>query len=125
MKNCHHMSISMESLRFMMLSVCALLETVSDGSPELAKSAPTAAATSADTFTNPLLENGPDPWVIWWKGFYYYSDTSSRNLTLRKTADIADLRNAEKKEVWSPEPGKPWSNDLWAPELHRWGNQWY
>jgi GH43 family beta-xylosidase len=79
----------------------------------------------ADTFTNPLLPIGPDPWVIQWKGFYYYTNSSGSNLTLRKTADITDLRDAEKKIVWTPEPGHAWSKELWAPELHRWGNKWY
>jgi GH43 family beta-xylosidase len=80
---------------------------------------------AADTFTNPLLETGPDPWVVWWKGFYYYSNSSGTNLTLRKTADLTDLRHTDKKVVWTPEPGHPWSKELWAPELHRWGNKWY
>ena len=114
----------MESLR-VMRSACALLCAVPDGSAQFAQSVPPVAMVSGDTFTNPLLQNGPDPWVIWWKGFYYYSDSSSKNLDLRKTADITDLRNAEKKEVWVPVPGHPWSNDLWAPELHRWGDKWY
>jgi GH43 family beta-xylosidase len=26
---------------------------------------------------------------------------------------------------WIPEPGHPWSKELWAPELHRWGDKWY
>jgi GH43 family beta-xylosidase len=77
------------------------------------------------TFTNPLLESGPDPWVVWWKGFYYYSNSTGSNLTLRKTADITDLRHAETKAVWMPEAGHAWSKELWAPELHRWGNKWY
>lgn len=77
------------------------------------------------TFTDPLLPNGPDPWVIYWNGFYYYSNSTGTNLTLRKTADITDLRHAETRAVWTPEPGHPWSNELWAPELHRWGNKWY
>jgi GH43 family beta-xylosidase len=72
-----------------------------------------------------LLQTGPDPWVVWWHGFYYYSNTSGTNLTLRKTADITDLQNAERKTVWTPEPGHPWSKELWAPELHRWGGKWY
>ncbi len=77
------------------------------------------------TFTNPLLPTGPDPWIVWWNGFYYYSNSSGSNLTLRKTSDITDLRHAETKAVWTPEPGHPWSKELWAPELHRWGNKWY
>ena len=83
------------------------------------------AASQGSTFTNPLLDVGPDPWVVWWKGFYYYSNSSGGNLTLRKTADITDLRHAEKYVVWVPEAGHAWSKDVWAPELHRWGNKWY
>jgi GH43 family beta-xylosidase len=77
------------------------------------------------TFTDPLLPSGPDPWVVQWKGFYYYSNTTGKDLTLRKTADITDLRHAQTKAVWTPESGHPWSKDLWAPELHRWSNKWY
>jgi GH43 family beta-xylosidase len=84
-----------------------------------------ATVANRDTFTNPLLETGPDPWVIWWKGFYYNSNSTDTNLTLRKTADITDLREAQIKAVWTPEPGHPWSKQLWAPELHRWGGKWY
>ena len=86
---------------------------------------PQGPSASEGLFTNPLLETGPDPWVVWWKGFYYYSNSSGTNLTLRKTPDITDVRHAQNKAVWIPEPGHPWSNHLWAPELHRWGNMWY
>ncbi len=89
----------------------------------LAQVASTAAPST--TFTNPLLEGGPDPWVVYWKGFYYYSNTTGANVTLLKTRDLSDLRHAEKVVVWTPEPGHPWSKELWAPELHRWGNKWY
>ncbi len=90
-----NISIAMEPLQVTMLSACALLWAVSDGLTQVAQSVPPVARVSGNTFTNPLLESGPDPWVIWWKGFYYYTDTSSKNLTLRKTADITDLGNAE------------------------------
>ncbi len=84
-----------------------------------------ALAQSTGTFTDPLLDNGPDPWVVTYKGFYYYSNSTGANLTLRKTADITDLRDAPKTVVFTPESGHPWSKELWAPELHRWGNKWY
>ena len=84
-----------------------------------------ATSARANTFTNPVLERGPDPWVVWWKGFYYYSNSEGRDLVLRKTADITDLRHAEVKTVWTPEPGHEWSKEVWAPELHRWGKKWF
>ena len=97
----------------------------SDSVVQVTPAPSSSSAAPGDTFTNPLLPTGPDPWVVWWKGFYYYSNTSGTDLTLRKTADITDLQHAEKKAVWTPEPGHQWSDELWAPELHRWGNKWY
>src|SRR5580658_3301318 len=95
-------------------------------SPGVAQTHTTSGdAAGADSFTNPLLEQGPDPWVVWWKGNYYYSNSEGRNLTLRKTADITDLRHAQVKAVWTPEPGHAWSKEVWAPELHRWGKKWF
>ncbi|MES2393008.1 MAG: glycoside hydrolase family 43 protein [Acidobacteriota bacterium] len=81
--------------------------------------------TDADMFTNPVLPTGPDPWVFTWHGHYYFTATTGKNLTLWETADISDLADARKKVVWTPEPGKPWSRAIWAPELYRWGGKWY
>ncbi len=78
-----------------------------------------------NTFTNPLLPSGADPWVVRDAGFYYYMDTTVDNLTIWKTRDITDLAHAEKKIVWTPPPGTPYSKEIWAPELHRLGGKWY
>ena len=67
---------------------------------------------------NPLLPSGADPWTIYKNGWYYYTHTTGRNLTLRKTRSIADLRAAEVKVVWTPPSAGPYSKDIWAPELH-------
>ncbi|WP_263383112.1 glycoside hydrolase family 43 protein [Granulicella arctica] len=100
--------------------LCAIPTSFAQAAPPQA-----ASPAQANTFTDPLLDDGPDPWVVGWKGFYYYLNSTGSNLTLRKTADITDLRHAQKKAVWTPEPNHPWSKDLWAPELHRWDNKWY
>src|SRR5271165_2971715 len=80
---------------------------------------------AAQTFTNPLLPSGPDPWVIQWNGYYYYMNSTGQNLTIWKTKDITDLKNAEKKVVWTPPPSGPYSSEIWAPELHRLQGKWY
>jgi len=115
----------MRTLSIVAFAASVQIWAMSDGVAQVSPTTKGSSATPADTFTNPLLETGPDPWVVWWKGFYYYSNTTGTNLTLRKTADITDLRHAEAKPVWTPEPGQQWSNELWAPELHRWGHKWY
>lgn len=84
-----------------------------------------SAGPAPDTFRNPLLPSGPDPWVVTHDGFFYYMNTTGRNLTVWKTRDITDLAHAEKKVVWTPPATGPYSHDLWAPELHLLDGKWY
>ena len=84
-----------------------------------------AAALPPGTFTNPLLPAGADPAVVARNGFYYYTQTTGRNLTLWKTRDLTDLANAEKKVVWTPPADGPYSKEIWAPELHFVRGRWY
>ena len=83
------------------------------------------AQSSAGVFRNPLLEHGPDPWVIQDGPWYYYMNSMGSNLTIWRTKDMSDLRDAEKKVVWTPPEGTQWSKELWAPELHRFDGKWY
>jgi GH43 family beta-xylosidase len=77
------------------------------------------------TFTNPLLTVGPDPWVEYKDGIYYYMNTTITDLTLWKTRSMADLKSAEKKVVWTPPAAGPYSHDIWAPEIHFLDGKWY
>ena len=79
----------------------------------------------AATFTNPLLPSGADPWCIYKDGYYYYTHTTGSNITIWKTASIADLANAEKKVVFMPPQSGPYAKELWAPEIHYIDNKWY
>ncbi len=83
------------------------------------------AAPPADSFTNPVAAVGPDPWVISYKGFYYYTHSTGFNLRLWKTRDLTDLRYAEHRVIWTPPPNTAYSEQLWAPELHRLDGKWY
>jgi len=76
-------------------------------------------------FVNPLKESGPDPWVYAWQGQYVYTNTTGHTIELWRTAHLGELRQAEHKVVWTPEADKPWSKELWAPEITRWNGKWY
>jgi GH43 family beta-xylosidase len=80
---------------------------------------------SERTFRNPLLPSGPDPWVTSKEGWYYFMASTQTNLMIWKTRNIPDLKNAEKKAVWTPPPNGPYSAELWAPELHFLRGKWY
>lgn len=77
------------------------------------------------TLVNPLLPSGPDPWVTYRNGFYYYMNTTPDRLAIRKTRDIADLKDAPPKVVWKAPASGPYSHDVWAPELHWIDGKWY
>ncbi len=84
-----------------------------------------AGKNGGETFHNPLLPSGPDPWVVTANGFYYYMNTTGHNLVVRRTRDITDLAHAETKVVWTAPASGPYSKDIWAPELHQIDGKWY
>ncbi|TWR31445.1 family 43 glycosylhydrolase [Mucilaginibacter pallidiroseus] len=84
-----------------------------------------AQAVPGQTFTNPLLPSGADPWVIYHQGYYYYTNSLQNKLMIWKTKDVSQLANADKKTVWEPPAGKAYAKELWAPELHYINHKWY
>ena len=79
----------------------------------------------AQTFSNPLLPSGADPWSIYRDGYYYYMHTTGRDLTIWKVKSLAELSSGLKTTVWTPPATGPYSKDIWAPELHYLRGSWY
>jgi GH43 family beta-xylosidase len=79
----------------------------------------------AQTFTNPILPSGPDPFSFYKDGYYYYTHTLANRIDIWKTDNIANLKTAERKTIFKPPPGTDHSKDLWAPEIHFIEGKWY
>ncbi|WP_324671536.1 glycoside hydrolase family 43 protein [Hymenobacter sp. GOD-10R] len=77
------------------------------------------------SFTNPLLDNGPDPWVTRHNGYYYYMNTMGNRLVIRKTKVLSQVSAASATTVWTPPATGPNSGGIWAPELHFQRGKWY
>jgi GH43 family beta-xylosidase len=84
-----------------------------------------STASAQQTFRNPLLPAGADPWVIHRNGWYYYMNTTQNSLEIRKTKNLASLKDAERKVIWTPPASGPYSKEIWAPELHYLQGKWY
>jgi GH43 family beta-xylosidase len=80
---------------------------------------------AANTFTNPLLTSGPDPWVIRKDNSYYYTHTLGNRIGLWKTAKMSELKNATVQVIWTPPATGANSKNIWAPELHFLDGKWY
>jgi GH43 family beta-xylosidase len=84
-----------------------------------------AAAPRVSTYTNPLLPSGPDPWITQVDGIYYYTHTMGDRISLWRTANIANLAQAQSVVVWTPPKAGPNAHSIWAPELHRLDGKWF
>jgi GH43 family beta-xylosidase len=82
-------------------------------------------AGAQETFTNPLLPSGADPWTVYRDSYYYYTQTFGNRIVLWKTKTIANLKTAPQKTVYTPPSGTLYSRQIWAPELHYISNRWY
>lgn len=76
-------------------------------------------------FTNPVVEDGADPWVIQHNGYYYYCFSDNGRIYISRSGHLQDIGNAVPAPVWTPEEGKEYSKELWAPELHNINGKWY
>lgn len=81
------------------------------------------------TFNNPLIANGADPWMQYYKGNYYLATTTwNSQLVMRKAPTIAGLKTAAPVYVWSDTTASRCCN-FWAFEFHRLmgpnGWRWY
>ena len=84
-----------------------------------------AGLAQKQTFTNPLLPSGADPYSFYKDGYYYYTHTMQDSLVIWKTKNLANLKTAEHKTIFVPTKGTMYSQDLWAPEIHFINNKWY
>ena len=78
-----------------------------------------------DTFTNPLLPSGADPWVVYKDGYFYYTNTLGNKINLWKTTNLQNLKEVKPVMVWTPPTTGPNSKAIWAPELHFLDGKWY
>lgn len=84
-----------------------------------------SAQDALQTFANPLLPSGADPFSFYKDGWYYYTNTVGNKIVLWKTDNIAHLKNAEQKIIFAPPVGTAYSKEIWAPEIHFIKNKWY
>ena len=78
-----------------------------------------------NTFSNPLLSSGPDPWIVQQGTSYYYTNTLGNRIALWKTTKVSALRSVTPVTIWTAPASGPNSQNVWAPELHLINSKWY
>jgi GH43 family beta-xylosidase len=79
-----------------------------------------------NTFMNPILENGADPYMYkHTDGFYYLTVTTNRNIKLWRSRTMSAIGKGESQVIWTAPEAGPMSKQVWAPELFHLDGKWY
>jgi GH43 family beta-xylosidase len=78
----------------------------------------------ADTFANPIVPAGGDPFAFQWGGQYFYTATTGGDVKVARSPWLQSL-NSNSRQVWNPPTDQPYGHNLWAPEIHRLDDKWY
>lgn len=75
---------------------------------------------------NPFITQRADPQITRHDGRYYFiaSVPEYDRLEIRSASTLTGLRDAEPVTLWRKPESGPLSELIWAPELHRIGQQW-
>ncbi len=79
----------------------------------------------ANTFTNPIAEQGQDPWVTLHQRSFYYCYAKSNSIRIKRSARLHLITEGEPTVVWTTPKLGPFSQNIWAPEMHRIDGRWY
>jgi GH43 family beta-xylosidase len=85
---------------------------------------------TGQTFTNPIRTQGPDPFMVFYNGFYYLVTTTWNNtITMRRSATLGGIATAPNTVVFNLSSLPNGCCNMWAPELHLLngpnGQRWY
>jgi GH43 family beta-xylosidase len=78
-----------------------------------------------NTFTDPIIPDGADPWVVHWNDQYVYVRSDGGAVWVAKSQTLQGIGAAPQVKVWDPPAGQLYSFDVWAPELHYLDGKWY
>jgi len=77
-------------------------------------------------FRNPIIETGADPWIIKQDEMYFYCFSDNKSSIYVSYASSPErLDEAQKILIWRAPPGRAYSHETWAPELHCLDGRWY
>ncbi|THV41817.1 family 43 glycosylhydrolase [Glycomyces buryatensis] len=87
-----------------------------------------ASAAPGVLYTNPLIRQRADPFIVRHTDGYYYFTASVPTydrIVMRRSTTLQGLATAQEVTVWSKHTSGPMSYHIWAPEIHYISGKWY
>ena len=76
-------------------------------------------------FTNPVCPSGADPWIIRDGDSYYYCYSGGDGVFVNKIDSLDKITADGGVKVYTAPEGTDYSNEYWAPALHKIDGKWY
>jgi GH43 family beta-xylosidase len=74
---------------------------------------------ASETYTNPIISDGADPWIAYHEGYYYMTYTTGSGVVIHRSTRLAGTNGLGRAPVVAAfYPPAPYNKDVWAPELH-------
>lgn len=79
----------------------------------------TLHSAASETYTNPIIADGADPWVAFHEGYYYLTYTTGSGVVIHRSTRLAGTNGlGQAPPVAAFYPPAPYNKEVWAPELH-------
>jgi GH43 family beta-xylosidase len=89
------------------------------------KPLPARCESAPHEFKNPVVARGQDPWVIRWQTNYFLCQSRRNGVWVNRAARLEDIGADHWQCVWRAPTNTPYSENVWAPELHFLQGKWY
>jgi GH43 family beta-xylosidase len=81
---------------------------------------------ASETFTNPIIGDGADPWIVYQAGYYYLTYTTGSSVEIYRATNLAGTNGIGHAPIVAAfYPPAPFNQNVWAPELHFLGGKAY
>jgi GH43 family beta-xylosidase len=80
----------------------------------------------SETYTNPIIGNGADPWIVYQAGYYYLTYTTGSSVQIYRATRLTGSNGIGHAPIVAAfYPPAPYNQNVWAPELHFIGGKAY
>ena len=111
--------VTLRRIGFALVGIALLsLTSASADEPTAQEASPEKSVVAPERLKPKFVRPGADPWVIEYKGRYYWSQSNNPTRSIRLWVSDSLEEPGEFKDIWFAPRRGPYSREIWAPEIH-------